>query len=61
MEAKYSEILNKPALKVQEAATVLGVNHKTVRNMILKKLLPSIKHGRVLRIPTHAVKGMLGL
>lgn len=61
MEAKYSELLDKPALKVQEAADVLGVNHKTVRGMLLKEQLPQIRLGRTLRIPTSAVRAMLGL
>jgi excisionase family DNA binding protein len=40
METTYSELLNKPMLKVQETAHVLGVNHKTVREMISKGELP---------------------
>ena len=61
MDARYVDLLNKPALKVQETADLLGVNPKTVRVMLLKKLLPQIRLGRTLRIPTSAVRTMLGL
>lgn len=61
MDAKYIELLNKPALKVQEAAEVLGVNHKTVREMLEQGKLPHYRLGRTMRIPTTAVSKLLGL
>lgn len=61
MEAKYSELLNKPMMKVHETATLCGVNHKTVREMLAKGTLPQVRLGRTVRIPTRAVREMLGI
>ena len=61
MEPKYAELLNKPNLKVQQAADLLGVNHKTVREMVEQGKLPHYRLGRTLRIPTSAVREMLCL
>lgn len=61
MEATYSELLNKPMLKVQEAAHLLGVNHKTVRQRVKTGEIPSVRLGRTLRIPTSGLRPILGL
>jgi excisionase family DNA binding protein len=61
MEPTYSELLNKPMLKVNETALVLGVNHKTIRDMVSKGELAHVCLGRTLRIPTHAVRTLLGI
>jgi excisionase family DNA binding protein len=61
METTYSELLKKPMLKVQETAHVLGVNHKTIREMVSKGELAHVRLGRTLRIPTQAVRALLGL
>ena len=61
MEEKYTELLNKPMLKVHETAAICGVNHKTVREMLENKVLPCVRLGRTVRIPTRAVRQMLGI
>jgi excisionase family DNA binding protein len=61
MEAKYSELLSKPMLKVHEAAEVCGVNHKTIREMLNAKELPQIRLGRTVRIPTRALREKMGI
>lgn len=61
MDQTYATLLLKPMLKVQEVAHLLGVNHKTVRERVDKGEIPSVRLGRVLRIPTAGLRPMLGL
>ena len=60
METAY-ELLKKPMLKVEEAALILSVNHKTVREMVSRGELEHRRLGRTLRIPTEAVRKLVGL
>jgi excisionase family DNA binding protein len=51
-------IPDRPMLTIQEVATILGVNHKTVRAACAAGHLPCFKIGRVLRIPRAVIASM---
>jgi excisionase family DNA binding protein len=40
-----------PVLSVNDVAKILGVTSKTVRNLVKARNIPSIKVGRLIRIP----------
>lgn len=61
MEPNFAELLSKPVLTVQQTAEILGLNHKTVREAIENGSLTVIRLGRTIRIPTSAVRAMLGI
>jgi excisionase family DNA binding protein len=50
---------DRPTLTVREAASVLGVNVKTLYAEIAVKRFPAIRLGRVLRIPRSVIASFL--
>jgi excisionase family DNA binding protein len=50
--ATVPDLSNKPYLNVPEAAAILGVNVRTMYNAVDRGECPSIRVGRVIKIPT---------
>lgn len=55
-----SELLNRPALTIGEAATVLGVSTATARRLVAAGRMPAVRlTARTVRIPTRALVELL--
>jgi len=58
-EPTTEELLQRRMLTVKEAARVLRLNHKTVRDMLMRGELEFRRFGRVIRIPTRAILSLM--
>jgi excisionase family DNA binding protein len=48
--------MNKKLVSVYEGASVLGLKPKGMRNLIARRDIPSVKVGRLVRIPVEALE-----
>ena len=51
---------NRAALRIREVAELLGVQPATVRRLVRERELPALRLGRILVVPTHALRSRLG-
>ena len=52
---------NRGALRIREVAELLGVEPATVRRLVRERELPALRLGRILVVPTHALRSRLGV
>lgn len=51
---------SRAALRIREVADLLGVRPATVRRLVRSGQLPALRLGRILVVPTHALRARLG-
>jgi excisionase family DNA binding protein len=51
---------SRAALRIREVADLLGVRPATVRRLVRSGQLPALRLGRILVVPTHALRSRLG-